>query len=207
MRGFTMMELLLAIVIFSVVVSLTYGAYSMTFKVINTASGNARYAERARVALDRIGDDLASIYSGDKLVFVGETEGAGNMRGDKLTFTSRAHLLLYKDDIPAPWTKIRYHVEEDNDRLRLYRADVPYLPGRDDDIEEERGFILCDGLREVAFTYYSENGNEADRWEVETGSSNAKDDLPVAVGVRLGFVSEKDEDDTIYYETRVFLPR
>ncbi len=202
-----MMELLLAIVIFSVVVSLTYGAYSMTFKIINTASSNAKYGERARVALDRIGDDLASIYLGDKLVFVGDTGAYGSMRGDTLTFTSRAHLILYKDDIPAPWTMIRYYIEEDDGLLRLYRADVPYLPGRDDDIEQERGFILCDKLREAAFTYYGEDGSDADRWEIETGSSNAKDNLPAAVGVRLGFVSEKDEDDTIYYETKFFLSR
>ena len=60
--GFTLAELLIAILIFSFVVSMTYAAFSTTFRVIEEASSSSQYAERARVTLGRVAEDLESLY-------------------------------------------------------------------------------------------------------------------------------------------------
>lgn len=208
-QGFTLAELLIAIVIFSVVISLTYAAYNTTFKVISNGDESSRYGERARVTLERFARDMDSFYQGSSAEFIGETSTFGRYRGDTLRFTSRAHLMFNKDDVPRGYALIVYTVaqDEDSEDLRLYRADVPALPGADPD-EEERGFLLCDGLREVIFTYIDRDGNETETWSAadRQGSGRNESALPAVAKLKIGFAaegSEDVEDSLIYYSTAV----
>jgi len=201
MHGFTLVELLLAIVIFAVVVSLTYGAYNTTFKVIHNASTNSKYSERARITLERMTDDLLSFYMGKSTIFTGESQFFGEYRGDSLQFTSTAHLLFHKNQQPHGQTTITYTVEENDGILKLYRADVPNIPGVEED--EEKGLLLCDGLKEVAISYLDSDGGETDSWSESDGSGGNA--LPAIVRVKIGFVDEEDPEQIIYYATAVAL--
>lgn len=204
--GFTLAEMLIAIFIFSAVVGMTYGAYNMTFKVIKNANTNSKYGERARIAMDRITDDLESVFLGRDGVFQGETNTFGEYRGDNLTFTSTAHLVFHKAELPKGLTSLSYTVEEDEGQgtLRLYRSDVPLLPGAV--TQEEKGFLLCDELREFALYYGDEDGNESDAWSSSKSSFSSSSGLPATVRIKLGFVSEENEEETVYYSTSVALP-
>ncbi len=93
---------------------------------------------------------------------------------------------------------IGYTVEEDSDSglLNLYRSDVPVLPGVNPD--EERGFLLCEGLREVAFVYVDSDGNEQDNWSSEEKGSGGNPVLPVLVRLRLGFAAGDDDKMALY---------
>jgi prepilin-type N-terminal cleavage/methylation domain-containing protein len=206
-QGFTLAELLISILIFSLVVSLTYAAYNSTFKVINNANANSKYGERARVALGRFVEDMESIYLGQSGELTGETNTFGEFRGDSLKFTSRAHLIFNKEETPKAYAVISYIVteKENSDLLRLYRADVPVLPGVDVEENDDEGFLLCDGLREVVFLYIDEDGNESDTWSTGQNSQNSKK-LPAMVKMKIGFVDEEAEDATVYYSTAVAIP-
>jgi len=209
--GFTLAELLIAIVIFSVVISLTYAAYNSTFKVISNAGASSKYGERARITLERFSRDLGSFYLGSSGELIGETNTFGQYRGDTLHFTSRAHLVFNKDEAPRGYALISYSVveEEDSSRLRLFRADVPVLPGVAIN-EEEQGFLLSDGLREVSFTYIDQEGNESDTWSTQERQANGNGDaqLPAVVKLKIGFAAEdaEDDEDLIYFSTAVALP-
>ena len=204
--GFTLAEVLISIVIFSVVISMTYGAYNMTFKVINNANTNSKYGERARITLDRITEDLQSIHMGKSGLLTGETNNFGEHRGDNLTFTSRAHLVFTKEELPKGYATISYTVEEEeaNSTLRLYRSDVPYLPG--EAAEEEKGFLLCDGLREFAVIYMDEDDNETDAWSRGDGSFSDNGKLPKMVKIKIGFIDEDNQEETVYFSTAVAIP-
>ncbi len=197
------MELLIALMIFAAVISLTYGAYNTTFKVIGNAGANSQYGERARITLQRIVDDLESLYLGKDGVFVGETAVYGEFRRDSLTFTSRAHLVFNKNENPKGSAVIAYTTAEqdDEDLVQLYRSDVALLPGVT--AEEDKGFLLCDGLREVAFTYFDRDGNESETWAFDGGAGIGNSDLPVMVKIRIGFADEETEDGTIYFSSAV----
>lgn len=198
-RGFTLAELLIAIVIFSVVVAMVYGSYNMTFRVISNADAHSVYGERARITMERFVEDLESYHGGQGGSITGETESFGEYRGDAVRFTTRSHLIFHKSQLPVGYATVLYSVEEGEDgMLRLYRADIPHYPGTDID-DEEKGFLLCDGLREVAITYYDEDGNETDSWDEPQKA-------PFMVQLRIGFAHEEGETETIYFSTGVALP-
>lgn len=202
--GFTLAELLIAIVIFSAVIGMVYTSYNITFKVINNADAHSLYGERARITLERFTEDLESYYAGKGGFIKGETIRFGEFRGDKLSFTSRSHLIFNKDEPARGYATIVYSVEEDEEsgQLKLYRADIPYLPGVGID-DDEKGFLLCDGLREVAFTYLDKDGDEDDSWEGNERSAEGVVIPPNVVQLRIGFADEKSEDGTIYFSTGV----
>ena len=206
-RGFTLAELLIAIVIFSAVIGMVYTSYNMTFKVINNADTNSIYGERARITLERFSADLESYHGGLAGFVKGETNTYGEFRGDTLSFTSRAHLLFTKQSQPKGYATIVYSVEEDEETglLSLYRADLPYLPGTQLD-EDEKGFLLCDGLREVAFTYFDKDGEEADTWQGNEKTDEGDVVVPTMVQMKIGFADEKAEEATVYFSTGVALP-
>lgn len=207
-RGFTLAELLIAILIFSFVVSMTYAAFSSTFRVIEDASSSSHYAERTRITLARIVEDLESLYYADNGIFEGKETFHGEFRGDFLSFNSRAHLLFHKEALPAGYATISYSAEESADQqgLRLFRRDVAYLPGQE--IEEDQlGFLLCDDLREVVFTYIDENGTEQENWDSELKKESEDSELPVAVKVKISFPNEKNEDELVSISTLVVIPQ
>ncbi len=206
-QGFTLAELLIAIVIFSAVITMVYTSYNMTFKVINNADTNSVFGERARITLERFVTDLESYHGGQDGFVKGEPNTFGEFRGDTLSFTSRAHLLFTKQEQPKGYATIVYSVEEDEETglLRLYRADYPFLPGTQVD-EDDKGFLLCDGLREVAFTYFDKDGEEADTWQGNENLDEGGTLVPAMIQMKIGFASEKAEDTTINFSTGVALP-
>ena len=205
--GFTLAELLIAILIFSFVVSMTYAAFSTTFRVIEEANSSSQYAERARITLGRVAEDLESLYFADKGAFEGKETFHGELRGDSLSFTSRAHLVFHKDGAPTGYATISYSVEESADKegMRLFRRDVAYLPGQEN--EDEEGFLLCDDLREVAFTYIDENGAEQENWDSELKKESEASEIPRAVKVKISFPDEKKEDELFSISTLVAIPQ
>ncbi len=204
--GFTLAELLIAMLIFSLVVSMTYAAFTATFRVIDRAGSASEYAERARITLERIVEDLESLHFGENGIFEGKETIYGELRGDSLSFTSRAHLLFHKEADPAGYATISYNVVEDegNNELRLYRSDTPFLPGGRE--EEDGGFLLCDELLEVAFTYIDENGDERDNWDSILEKENESVPFPTAVRVKIVFPHEEKEDGTLSLSTLVAIP-
>ncbi len=207
MRGFTLLELLIAMLLFVVVVSLTYGAYNTTFKVMDGASARAQYGERARVTFDRIRDDLSSFYVGSDPTFTGITKSYGDYRGDQLTFSSTAHLSFTKDSLPVGRTTIRYRIVEEDGLLQLFRVDQVYYPDDSVDIDDLTGVLLCDDLKEFSLKYINSDGNSEDSWKIEDDSSDSESSYPLMVEVELVFQDEDKEDQLFSYSTLIALPQ
>lgn len=210
-HGFTLAELLIAILIFAVVVSLTYGAFTTTFTAVDSGDASSRFGERARITLERMSEDLESFYGGEKGFFQGESERFGANRSDSLTFSSTAHLRFNRDQQARGVTAITYTVEEveDSGELRLYRNDAPILPGVE--AEEEKGFLLCEGLRELTFTYIDDEGGEFESWDSSFPEQGEEADYPSLVVIEMGFsnneADDEDREEKVYYSTAVALPK
>jgi len=208
--GFTLAELLIAILILSLVLSLTYAAFNTTFTSVDSGDASSRFGERARITLERISEDLESFYGGENGFFQGESESFAMGRADSLSFTSRAHLRFNREQQARGVTAITYTVEEvgDSGELRLYRNDAPVLPGVE--AEEEKGFLLCEGLREMAFTYVDEEGGEFDRWDSSLAEEDEEVEYPRLVRIKIGFFSaetdEEDSEENVYFSTAIALP-
>jgi prepilin-type N-terminal cleavage/methylation domain-containing protein len=61
--GFTLVEILLAVFIFAIVLSIIYTSYTATFRIIDETEYQADVYRMARVTLERLYEDLESVYA------------------------------------------------------------------------------------------------------------------------------------------------
>jgi len=212
-QGFTLIELLLAIFIFGVVVSAVYGSYSATFYVVSSTEKKMAVATRARTVLERISEDLASLVQGENGFFSGEQHDNSGMRGDSLSFISATHIALTKGDNLAGYATISYSAEEDEETglLKLYRSDTRLVPGEKEEEgieEEDKGYLLCDGLKEFKISYFDSEKVENEEWQSgDDESGGEKQTFPVLVTIVLQFAESAESEQVSFFTTSVALPQ
>ena len=217
-KGFTLLEILLAMFIFTIVLSTLYTAYTGTFRNVDETESQADIYRMARIALERIIEDLESAYmpphaagptteekSPQSVAFVGETALISDRSADTLLFHSRAHLVFDEEEVDATAARIVYDVrqsEEDEEVFVLYRTDTP---GFEEGPEQGTGgLILCDSLHGVDFIYYDDEGREHDGWD--STNEEFKDSLPTMVSVILQFVNTRNPEAPLKFASSVVLP-
>ncbi len=207
--GFTLLEILLAVFIFGVVVSSVYGAYMSTFKTITNAEVETERNQKARIGLEKIIEDIEAVYLGADGFVKAESQEIDSRRADKLEFTSTSHIDFSGKEAGTSMAIIRYTVEKDEDsgHLLLYRADEIQLPGQQP-LEEEKGFLLCDGLWQFRIDYIDKSGNETEEWDSENlknQDTDAENLLPVLVEVELQFANAVGDGGGPLYKAAVAL--
>jgi general secretion pathway protein J len=209
--GFTLLELLLSIFVFSIVITTVYGSYSTTFKNVQKSESLAKTEGQARVILERLEADLESTFGGEGGLMEGEQVDNNGKRADRLSFTSTAHLRFNRKDTYAGITTISYSAEEDEEKglLSLYRLDSPLRTTENDSVEEEeKGELLGENLKEFKLTYINEEGDEQDSWqgddgEEQEGQEKSEPKLPVMIKIELRFGDPVDEESSRLFRTAV----
>ena len=209
-EGFTLVELLIAIFIFTIVISTVYGSYRATFHVVNGTEKKMAVAGKAYVTLERIVDDLSSQVRGKEGSLAGSRHNVSGMRGDSLTFVSSVHIALVKRDDLAGYTTIEYstEVDEATGLMDLYRSDSSLMPGVEKAGTEVRKYLLCNGLKEVRFSYFGKDGAESEEWQSgEEESAESGPDFPLMVTVVLQFADSSESEEISTFTTSVALAR
>jgi general secretion pathway protein J len=214
--GFTLLEIMLAMLVLGMVVSMVSVSLSGSINVINAVLERGEVYYRAQVAMERISEDLTSALLTENVDFIG---GGGEDAGNQsilLSFASMAHIVFDQEDGQAASQAgmgiISYAVqpdEENDQHLLLLRGDELYLPLGDSKKDTEtEAFILCDRLRSVQFSFVDHNGEEQESWDttVKEGDEETERRLPVAVSCRLEFWIDEEEDTSVTFQTTVILP-
>ncbi|MEK6201738.1 MAG: type II secretion system GspH family protein [Desulfobulbaceae bacterium] len=209
-RGFTLLEVLMAISIFAIVISLAYGSYRATFLIIDSTESQTEIYNKASIAMDRLRSDLGSLYLGTSGFLQGTPQTLGNKEAGTIRFTSTAHLVLKRKEQAVGYATISYTVEEDPESsgLRLFRLDKPFRPVENEDPDTSKGLLLCDGLQEVRFLYHSHDQGQQDNWdskEIEKSDTNAQR-LPDRIEITLLFMNPVPDDKPIRFTTAVTFP-
>jgi len=209
-RGFTLLEILMAISIFAIVVSLAYGSYRSTFRIINQTESQIELYNQARITMDRISCDLGSLYLGSSGFLQGKAQTIGNKEADSLQFTSTAHLVLNREEQPAGYATISYTVEEDPEtrELNLFRHDQAFRPAEGNEPATGNGILLCEGLQEVRLLYYDDKGEQKDSWdskEIEEADTNAQK-LPDRIEISLLFADPAADGTPVRFTTATTFP-
>ena len=135
--GFTLLEILLALSVLSVVLLLLLSAFTGAARVRETLSSRAREFRQIRLVLDRIGTDLMSAFATSV-----REESAFSLREDQLSGVPAATLTFTSFQLPdgdsghppAEIVKIRYfpRIGADGVTLELHReqSDLPFLENR-----------------------------------------------------------------------------
>ncbi|MBW2030505.1 MAG: prepilin-type N-terminal cleavage/methylation domain-containing protein [Deltaproteobacteria bacterium] len=214
--GFTLLEIMIAMVICAVVFSVIYSAYSGTFRNRERVESQANLYMAARIALERMVEDLESAYLPLEMqdegpegsepgfaAFAGEETELEGRRADTLEFLSRAHVSFWEGERPLGIAKIIYRVRRhsDSEGFDLYRSDRSPFEGEDQD---EEGFLLCEGLYSVKFSYHDEEGDAYEAWD--SRGEEHRNSLPPRVSITLEFLDPSDPETPIRFSTSASLP-
>jgi general secretion pathway protein J len=217
--GFTLIEILIAIFIFAVVLTTIYTSYTGTFRIVDDTESQAEIYRMARIALERMLEDLESVYipkreenpeSGEGTLhpfqFVGEDMEIKGRYADTLRFTSRAHINLSGQEQDPGTVEIGYYVKENDegDDFVLYRSERPVFEEVFPVEEETGGLVLCEKLVSVDFSYHDENGEVHESWD--SASDASRDKLPKMVSISLEFVNGSEPEAPFRFMTSVAFP-
>lgn len=206
-NGFTLIEILIAVLILGVVLSTVYASYTGTFRIIRDTETDAELYGMARTVLDRMTRDLeaAASWKG-AFTFLAKPYSLGDREFTRLTFRSASHVAFGEKETPAGIAVIGYAVEEGTEKegYTLVRSDSL----RRDPAKEETagGFLLCEKIETLTYRFYDTAGKEHETWDTGGDVEAQKKRAPAMVEIRLGLVNVKDREHPHPFMTRVRLP-
>ena len=207
-KGFTLIEILIAVFILGIVLSTVYASYTGTFRIIRETETDAELYGMARTVLERMTRDLeaAAPWKG-AFTFLAKPYSLGNREFTRLTFRSSAHVAFGEKEPPGGIAVIEYGVEEgmEKEGYTLLRSDsLRRDPGKEE--APAGGFLLCDRIETLAYRFYDGTGKEYETWDAGGDDEAQKKKAPAIVEIRLGMVNEKDREHPYPFTTRVRLP-
>jgi general secretion pathway protein J len=211
--GFTLIEILLAIFIFSILVTTVFGSFAVLSDGAEVLKTDTGLHQAARAGLDRIIRDLEQIHFAlppeyrkpefndepHEYRLVGGQADVGNADFDQLRFASLAHISFQGDPRLGIARIVYYPSELTPDNWVLRRADhlYPYPEFEPNELDP----ILCENLLEFKLTYYDSDGDDVDRWDTESDDHDYGSPLSIAIRLKTG-----TEERSVTLQTRVDLP-
>ena len=215
-QGFTLAEVLIAIAIFALLVSIVMGSFGGVFSHTEALGIQRANNAMARSCLMRMATDLGSLYVEQAPFFtppeMSDPPGiyrflagrsSDSIEADVLLqFASRAHV-DFGDHKQQGIAVIRYYMEPAGDRdrtlFRLRRYDTVIYG---DDLPEAEGDpILCDNVLSLTFECLDEDGEAVEEWDSASEARGYA--TPRAVRIRLELFAP---EGPAVYQTVVALP-
>lgn len=213
-EGFTLLEVLLAFFIFSILFITIYTSYSSSFRTIDMTESRMELYRKAAIALERISEDLQSSYisvlppnsfgqPAGYTQFLGEDTEINGKEADVLSFFSRIPPLFREEDVTVSGQLLSYTVIEgsEENELVLLRSENPEFS---DETEQSEGLVLSDGLLSVNFVYFDDQGQSHESWDSESEEFGGT--LPRMVSVTLEFLNYENPEAPMKFTTSVALP-
>ena len=212
-KGFTLLEVLVALFILTLVISLVYGSFQGVFSNADHIQAVGDLYEMGTNCLNRITADLESIHvlthprykppdiddEPDIFRIVGTLDSMDGTTFSQLRFTTMAHLQLNQ----SPYSGIAqvvYYIQEDETRGNVLRRSDHLFPYPD---VEPRGDdpVLCENVKTFELKYVSSDGEEKEEWNSD--SDDVKYSTPVSISIRLAV---GDDESPQEFTTAVALP-
>jgi general secretion pathway protein J len=213
-RGFTLLEVLVALFILAIVMGLIFGTFEGVFSNSGHVSAGSDLHKMADSCLKRIGIDLKSLHvmqqptyqvpdtdvKPDLYRLEGKNESTASGSFARLRFTSMAHLPLGgrpREGI----AEIVYYVEEvSRDNYVLRRSDTLY-PYPETFQPKQSDPILCEQVLSFKLIYYDKEGREHEDWDSEDDDYEYSTPKTIAVHLKIG-----DEKLSYEFATEIALP-
>ncbi|GAB6097751.1 hypothetical protein JCM14469_40050 [Desulfatiferula olefinivorans] len=211
-RGFTLIEVLIAIFIFTLVVSVVFTSFreiAFSAAMINQGGDVDEMAYGAMGIMQR---DLEALFvvqkpgysppgfgdDPDPYRFDGGTEPLGGTLFPQLRFTSLSHLPVNRDQ-RGGIAEVVYYMDESREYgWVLRRSDRIFFS---EAFEKRRSDpVLLRRIKALTFTYVDEDGTEHDSWDSDSDEVGYA--TPSAVVIRMEI---EDEDRVMTFHTRIHL--
>jgi len=154
-RGFTLVEVLLAILIGSLLLSTIYGIFSSVSNARNRLETEGEAYHQVRIFFDRVGGELRSMHKaqGVPLFDVGQTLDGGPY------FAFATELVSPLMRKQGGVSLVRYEVRKDEDTATIYRSEQVAQAG----LAPVEGLPFIDGVKNFQLRYY-QNGSWLTQW-------------------------------------------
>lgn len=207
-RGFTLIEILVAIVILSMVMASVYAAYSGTLKIIQEIEYENNIYRMARAVFDRMIKDLPSIQPlNGKYEIRTNKELIKNHEFTSFSFWAASHLAFNNDEeVDGSTAMISYYPEEDSDgTFVLRRSD--YIDFRAVKDKSTNGsYIICRNIESLIVKFYDNAGQEYDSWDSSSNSNGQKGNAPAAIKIELNIANLSNKNKPYRFMTKILLP-
>ncbi len=206
-RGFTLIEIMVALSIIVVISVTVWESMSKTFDTVEYVDAVRERYRIARLFLFRLSKELRGAFlslskkndDGELLTFfIGKDE----VQVDRIDFFGFVHEPLLENAKESDVSEVTYFGVPDRDgTYRILRHENVYPDG--EEYEDEKGLVVIDHVKEFDVRYFSIKKNEwYDEWN--SRSMDHKEKLPDAVSITL-VLKDPDGQDIKFY-TEVNLP-
>jgi general secretion pathway protein J len=212
-RGFTLLEVLVAGAILSMVLAILYGVFSQTLTSKQVAEVQSAQSRAARIVLLRIGDDLQASFpfAPAHSRFVGKTTRGRLFPEAFLSFVSLGGLPLTSGGHEGDWHEIEYQLVPDprssaRQLVRRTRFAMATPGATATRAGEGETLPLLTGVRGWRLSFF-----DGRVWHDEWGEEQTRAQLPRAVKVELYLEARKKEvnrreEETVTFSALVDLP-
>ncbi len=222
-QGFTLIEILVAITIFAIAVSMLFTSFNMVISQIHPLNISIDEYAMARTAMNIIGRDLMSLYvteysmysppdminsdTKDRFRFIAKTVSINGNSFCQLRFASLNHIVLNGDNRSETGI-IKYYTETSEDgTILLKRFDVGnifYKDKKENDLKKninKNDPVICENVKAFELVFIDQDGSTHKDWDSD--SSDYGFATPIAV--RIKFVIGNGEQSN-NFATTIVLP-
>ncbi|EAT14377.1 type II secretion system protein GspJ [Desulfuromonas acetoxidans] len=195
--GFTLIEVLVAITLLSLVLTAVYGVFTTLSATEKRLHSDSEAYHQARIIFDRLGREIRTCYlntDNDRSAF---DSGEDSLGQPYLAFSSTSALTT--GDSPGGVTQVRYELETDLGKTvgTLYRSAQPLFV-TDDVARKQR---MSSQIKAIVWRFY--DGSEwQDDWD-----STITETLPQTVEMQLTIHSNTGEDIELMTAFDLTMPR
>ena len=213
-RGFTLLEVILAVTVLALIGTMIYGGFSQTALNKARVEQDVDHSRIIHMALERMTRELSMAFvsthvnpSLDLRVSNTAFVGKDNGRQDRIDFTSFSHQRLYRNARESDQNEISYFVTEHPDD-----PGMNVLARREQNrIDEDprrggKSQILVENVEEFNVEYFDPLLSEwVDTWDT-VNTLAQPNRLPTQVRIRLGVKDPRRPGKTQTFGTRVVIP-
>lgn len=212
MRGFTLLEVLIAVTILVIITGIVYSTFSSNITAVEIAREQSIANQTARIIFDQMEKEFESIYfrlEGEEedvsLGLIGIDRTIDSRPADTIHLTTLSGISAGQNSIETDLREIGYSVEagdeevvsgfdeEKKQRFSLFRREDDLI---DDSITDGgRIYEMADNISELNITYKDSDGNVLESWNSVDGDKAGF--LPDVITIRL-VIMEKSGKENVY---------
>ncbi len=210
-RGFTLIEVLVAVSILAIITTLTWASFKQTFATKSAIEAQAGRYRTVRLGLERLARELSMVYvsqNEDTSQPERRTRLVGKHHNDldEVLFSYMGHQRLYADANEADTALVSYYAARDpNDsrKTNLMRREARRLSYLKIDEQPGEADIVCDDVIKLKLDYYDRRDKVWREEWVTTSLDGQPDRLPSKIRITLTVRDERGVEVPFQTELRV----
>lgn len=171
-RGFTLIEVMLALAIFSIILAALYGTFFLAHKAVDGLDDSLLRMHELRMTFDTMQRELEAATAGTDSPFVVKDRDIYGKDASQITLTTLAS--------PSPGLlRVSYYVADEDGRLVLYKSLLPVYGSKEEAPSDMEAPVLEDI---EGFTVEIKRG---DTWTKTWDDSKPPEEMRLTISIRI----------------------